>query len=193
MANKTFGDLPKRSNINTDDFFITNRTSETSFPEARTGIDTLKNYLYTDLIVKNQDFISTKVLDVKTTKQSINIQNGTNLITFKDTKNSKKVIGNFQIKCEQTKGTKMGSSVCLYTLSYVPNDKKFTNIVFYDNEILEIGETSNSVMAKTYHNLLITPFVPYDKGFFKLDISFLNTINGAQCTIDSIVRIFETF
>jgi hypothetical protein len=191
MANKTFGDLPARSEILNDDFFITNRASNTNYPEGRLGINVLKNYLFDDLIVKNAKFSNTTTLDVKITKQSIFIKDGNNNITFKDVK--KLVHGFFQIKCNQSKGNPLGSSLCTYTLTYVPNDIKFNKVTFFSSEILEISNTSSSVTADTYHHLFIDPFIPDGIGQFRLDIQFLSTVAGAKCTVESSILLLETY
>lgn len=191
MANKTLGDLPARSEILNDDFFITNRASNTNYPEGRLGINVLKNYLFDDLIVKNTKFSNTTELNVKITKQSIFIKNGNNNITFKDLK--KPVHGFFQIKCNQSRGNPLGPSLCTYTLKYVPNDKKFKEIDFFSSEILEISNTSSSVTADIYHHLFIIPFIPNGVGQFRLDVQFLSTVPSSKCTVESSILLLETY
>ena len=78
-------------------------------------------------------------------------------------------------------------------MAYVPNDKKFSEVTFFSNEILQISNTSNSVSSDTYHHLFINPFVPKDKGQFRLDISFLSTVNNTKCTIESSILLLETY
>lgn len=190
MANKTFGDLPARSTISADDFFITNRTSDVNFPEGRTGIDKLKNYLYPGLIVKNTKLSSSKNFDVKVKSQSLTVQNGTNLIEFQNPKKS--VHGLFQIKASQSKGT--GVDVCLYSLTYVPNDSKNQQTIFYFNELLEVSNSTNSVsITPQPQHLFIDPFIPYGSGSFRIDVSFLLTDTSKKCKIDASFLLFETF
>lgn len=190
MANKTFGDLPARSKILADDFFITNRTSDVNFPEGRTGIDTLKNYLYPGLIIKNTKLVGSKEFEAKISSQSMTVQNGTNLVTFKDYKKS--VHGLFQIKATQSKGT--GINICLYSLTYVPNDKKFTQTQFYFNELLEVSNSTNTVtITPQPQHLFIDPFIPNGTGSFKIDIGFLETDTAKKCKIEASILLFETF
>ena len=190
MANKTFGDLPARSNILADDFFITNRTSDVNFPEGRTGIDKLKNYLYPGLIIKNTKLSGSNTFNVIITKQPMIIQNGTNLITFKD--NNKSTHGLFQIKATQTTGT--GIEVCMYSLAFVPNDKKFLpETVFYNNEVLDISNSSTTAGANVQNHLFIAPFIPKDKGSFRVDVSFLLKDTSKKCKIEASILLFETF
>ena len=189
MANKTFGDLPARSKILADDFFITNRTSDVNFPEGRTGIDILKNYLYPGLIIKNTKLVGSGEFLVQIKSQQLEIKNGTNLITFKD--NNKSTHGLFQIKATQTKGT--GIEVCMYSLAFVPNDKKFKETVFYTKEVLDISNSSTTAGANVQNHLFIAPFIPKDKGFFRVDVSFISTDTHKKCTIEASILLFETF
>lgn len=182
MANKTFGDLPARSNITSDDFFITNRTSDVNFPEARTGINILTNYLYPGLIVKNTKIDEYKYFNPKVTKQAMDIKLGSELITFKDPKNKKSVHGLFQIEATQTKGS--GINIPSYSLSYVRNDSKFSPIVFYTDKLLDI--------SKPQH-LFIDPFIPESPGKFQIQVSFLTTNPSQQYRIESSILLFETF
>lgn len=187
MANKTFGDLPARSNILDDDFFITNRTSDSNFPEGRTGIDKLKNYLYPGLIIKNTKLVGSKEFEVKISSQRLEIKNGTNLVTFQDPKKS--VHGLFEIKGTQTKGS--GINICTFSLSYVPNDTKLGNKYFYSNEVLEIDAGGVSLFRPLH--LFIDPFVPGGKGSFMIDIAFIEKNTEKKCKIDASFLLFETF
>jgi len=202
MANKTFGDLPARSTILADDFFITNRTSDVNFPEGRTGIDILKNYLYPGLIIKNTKLVGSKEFEAKISSQRLEIKNGNNLVTFQDPKKS--VHGLFEIKGTQTKGT--GINVCTFSLTYIPNDKeKLGQKYFYSNEVLEIDSGGTSLFRPLH--LFIDPFVPGGKGSFMIDISFIETKDPKdpediasiekntvkKCKIDASFLLFETF
>jgi len=186
MANKTFGDLPERSKILADDFFITNRASDVNFPEGRTGIKTLKDHLYPGLIIKNTKLVGSKTFDVKIKSQSFTVQNGTNAITFQDPKKS--VHGLFEIKGTQTKGD--GINICTFSLTYVPTDSKFGHKYFYSNEVLEID--NSTILFKPLH-LFIDPFVPSGNGSFKIDIAFLSTDATKKCKFDASFLLFETF
>jgi hypothetical protein len=192
MANKTFGDLPLRSGITENDFFVTNREKETISPEGRISLSVLRNSLYQGLIVKNDIYDISSKVDVKTSNNTIDIKNdnGT-LLTFKDV--NKNVYGVFQISCKRTGSTNIGTSVaCLFDLLWVPSlkDKKNYTVTIFENQNLIISNNPSSVMNNSC--LFIPSFIPVSSGNFQLRVRFTQTLASAKCQIDSSFWIIQT-
>jgi hypothetical protein len=190
MANKTFGDLPLRSGITENDFFVTNREKETISPEGRISLSVLRNSLYQGLIVKNDIYDISSKVDVKTSNNTIDIKNDDkSLITFKNF--SKNVYGVFQISCKRTGSTNIGTSVaCIFDLLWVPSLKNTKPITIFENQNLIISNNPNSVMNNSC--LFIPSFIPVSSGNFQLRVRFTQTLASAKCQIDSSFWIIQT-
>jgi len=191
MANKTFGDLPVRSNITENDFFVTNREKQTTSPEGRISLSVLRNSLYQGLIVKNDIYDnSTKNVVVKTQNNVINIKNDDDsLLTFNNV--SKNVYGIFQISCKRTNSVTIGTSVvCLFDLLWVPSLRNTTPITIFENQNLIISNNPSSVMNNTC--LFLPSFIPISSGNFRLRVRFTQDVSSAKCQIDSSFWIIQT-
>jgi hypothetical protein len=190
MANKTFGDLPIRSSITKNDFFITNRNKEKISPEGRVSLDVLKKNIHNGLIVKNTVYNASKKVDVTIKNNTLDIKTDANeLITFNDS--LKNVYGILQISCNRTSGSPIENSViCVFDLVWKPAAKGKDDITIFENQNLII---SNHPSTITNNNcLFITPFIPQSSGYFKISARFTQTVNTSQCLIDSDLWLIET-
>jgi len=189
MANKTFGDLPVRSNITTDDFFITNRDKQDPSPEGRISFDILKKTIHNGLIVKNAVYNTDKKVNVTIKNNNLDIRTDKNeLITFKD--DSKNVYGILQISCNRNGNTPIENSVvCLFDLVWKPAAKNKLNVTIFENQNLVISNNPSSVTNNTC--LFIPPFIPTSSGNFTLSVRFTQTIQSS-CQINSDLWLLET-
>jgi hypothetical protein len=190
MANKTFGDLPIRSSITKNDFFLTNRNEEKISPEGRISLDVLKKNIHNGLIVKNTVYNGSKKINVTIKNNTLDIKTDKNeLITFNDS--SKNVYGILQISCNRTRGLSIENSViCLFDLVWNPAAKSKSDITIFENQNLII---SNNPSTITNNNcLFITPFIPGSSGNFKISARFTQTVNTSQCLVDADLWLIET-
>jgi hypothetical protein len=191
MANKTFGDLPVRSSVTNNDFFITNRQNIQNSPEGRVSLQSLKNNIYKNLIVQNINLNSSNRVDVKTSNTSIYIddEEGKSLI-FNDLK--KNSYGFFQISCTKANNVSIGNSVLgLYDLFWEPSDRKFPNNFFFTNQILTISN-NNTENVTSPTCLFLNPFIPESAGKFRLRIRFTGNVSTAKCLIKTNIWVLQT-
>jgi hypothetical protein len=190
MANKTFGDLPVRSNITDNDFFVTNRDKQNPSPEGRISLAVLKKNIHNGLIVKNTVYNTSKKVNVTIKNNTLDIKTDKNeLITFNDS--SKNVYGILQISCNRTSGPSIENSViCLFDLVWKPAAKNKSDITIFENQNLIISNSPSTVTNNTC--LFITPFIPTSSGNFKISARFTQTVNTSQCLVDADLWLIET-
>lgn len=187
MVYKTFSQLPTRSSVKSTDFVIADRSDASSSPEARIGVDVLKNYILEGSIGYNAFLEKQQNISILTTSSLIDIKNANSLVLFPSF--TKNVYGFFQVRC--TSAGANDSLAAIYNLSWKYNENnRIISKNLITNRVLDVKQDSDNDGLSTHH-IFIPPFQPLKIGWFNLEIKFTSKITNQYANVDVDIWAFQ--
>lgn len=197
MANVTFNDLPNRTTVGNNDFFVINSSDRTVLPEGKVGFNVLKTAIQSNTLTTNYFRNTINNVQVKTAAT------GDNLITINDTgklftfpKKNSNAYGIFQLSCRRTGPVPLTNVLAFFNLLWYNRATQTTNAVgllgSLDPLSLPINNGSGSPSSSTIHNTFLSIPVGDGIGFMQLEVSFSQNLPSARAIVETSSWLFQT-